>query len=81
MGIDRLTKAEVAHWSKVIDRMTHEQLARHLRFGPPGHPIFRSGSPLPDLFKKRFKAFGGMTPAMSKRIGWKCRLFEHYPFS
>jgi hypothetical protein len=53
-----------------INNMTAEQMARLWRFAPAGHEYFVSGSVLNEHFKKRFKELGGMTPEISKRIGW-----------
>lgn len=53
-----------------IDHLTHEEMCRFWRFAPPGHPYFNAEIPeVPAHFIKRFKAFGGMTPEMSKLIG------------
>jgi len=51
-----------------IDNMTAEQMAHHWRFAPVGDPIF-SSKPHTDRFLKRFRDLGGMTPALSKKIG------------
>jgi len=53
-----------------IDAMTQVEMARLWRFAPSGHPYFLGGSPLYEHFQARFKALGGMTPEVSKRIGW-----------
>lgn len=51
-----------------INKMTHEELARSLRFDPPGSPQWQG---LRGQYRmERFKSLGGMTPEMSKRIGW-----------
>lgn len=52
-----------------IDALPHEELARLWRFARVGHPYFS----VPQLFarfEERFRLFGGMTPELSKRIGW-----------
>ena len=51
-----------------IDGMTQEEMARHNRFAPAGDPVFagRAGQ----YFQVRFQERGGMTPAISKKIGW-----------
>ena len=61
-----MTKDEKAK----IDAMSQEDMARLWRFAPAGHPYFVSGSELSEYFAKVFKEKGGMTPAVSKRIGW-----------
>jgi hypothetical protein len=53
-----------------IDRMDHVEMARLWRFAPSGHPYFDSTLPLYDHFKARFNEYGGMTPTISKQIGW-----------
>ena len=51
-----------------VEKASHEQLARWYRFLPsdktPEH------QKLMDKIAKRFKALGGMTPEISKRIGF-----------
>lgn len=54
----------------LIDTMDAEDMARLQRFAPSGHPIFRTDLLLYKRFAARFKALGGMTPTISKRIGW-----------
>lgn len=66
-------------WKDKIDAMSHEDLARLWRFAAPGHPVFVAGSALWKHFEARHKAVGGMTPQVSKKIGWvrekePCRL-------
>lgn len=63
MILDAQTQAQ-------IDNMSHLQMARLWRFAPVGHPFFETGSPVGDYFQERFKALGGMTPDISKRLGW-----------
>lgn len=57
-------------WKDKIDTMSQEELASLQRFAPAGHPIFRSDLPLYEHFKERFAKLGGMTPTISKKIGW-----------
>ena len=54
-------------WQEDIDKMTHEQLAHSYRFAPSGDPLWQG--PVGDYAMARFKELGGMTPALSKRIG------------
>jgi hypothetical protein len=55
-----------------INDLTQVGCARLLRFAPSGHPYFRSDLPLVSgAFEARFKAVGGMTPEISKLIGWE----------
>ena len=50
-----------------IDNMTQEEMARHWRFDPSGSKYFMGE--VGEYFSKVFKEKGGMTPAISKRIG------------
>lgn len=52
-----------------INNMSHIEMARLWRFAPSGHKYFDSSLPYFDIFNKRFKAFGGFTPKISKLIG------------
>lgn len=52
-----------------IDGLTHMQLAEKWRFAPPGHVLF-TGDTF-DYFKYVFFSKGGMTPEISKSIGWE----------
>lgn len=65
-----MTEQEIAEWKEKIDNMSHEQMAMLWRFAPFGHPIYQIDSPLLKYFTDRFNTFGGMTPEISKRIGW-----------
>jgi hypothetical protein len=47
--------------------MSQEEMARLWRFAPSGHPVFSNDLPL----FGRFEELGGMTPEISKKIGWK----------
>ena len=53
-----------------IDELTQIEMAMKQRFAPAGHPFFDNTTKLPDYFNKRFKDLGGMTPEISKQIGW-----------
>ena len=53
-----------------INSMSQEDMARLWRFAPAGHDYFDSTKPYNAIFKKRFQEVGGMTPAISKSIGW-----------
>jgi len=61
---------EIQEWRDKIDQMSQRDMAHLLRFAPAGHPVFRSDLPLYDYFQGRFNALGGMTPQISKDIGW-----------
>lgn len=54
-----------------INEMSHEEMCSLWRFGECGHEFFDMKKPnLNKTFRDRFSAFGGMTPGMSKKIGW-----------
>ena len=66
-----LTKEEIDDWKKTIDNLSQHEMARLRRLAPAGHPIFRMNEPLCKYFEKRFRDLGGMTPAISKALGWE----------
>ncbi|RLG45571.1 MAG: hypothetical protein DRN81_01250 [Thermoproteota archaeon] len=53
---------------KRIDNMSQIQMATALRFAPAGDQLFIGECG--EYFDKVFKEKGGMTPAISKSIGW-----------
>lgn len=60
-------------WKAEIDEMSRYRMAALWRNAPVGHPIFQTTSFDGELFayfEKRFKEAGGMTPKVSKEIGW-----------
>ena len=59
-------KKEIAN----INSMSQYNMARLWRFAPVGHPYFNGTLPYHEVFKKRFKELGGMTPEISKELGW-----------
>ena len=50
-----------------VESADHEQLCRWWRF----LPSMRVGDPVSDRLVQRLKDLGGMTPEISKRIGWE----------
>ena len=54
-----------------INQMPHIEMCRLWRFAPVGHPYFRCGTPESEAFELRYKNFGGMTPEISKLLGWE----------
>jgi len=54
----------------IINKMTQREMASLRRFAPSGHPYFDKRKAFWKVFEKRFKELGGMTPAISKSIGW-----------
>ena len=67
---ERLTLEQVNQWTEKISEMPHIEMARLVRFAPSGHPIFDTRYPLHEQFGARFESLGGMTPELSKQIGW-----------
>ena len=65
-----MTDKEIQNWKDKIDKMSQIEMASLHRFAPSGHPIFDSTLPLYDYFRIRFSNLGGMTPTISKAIGW-----------
>jgi hypothetical protein len=65
------TEEEVKVWREKIPALTQMECAQLQRFAPPGHPIFDDRTDLFNLFSERFAEVGGMTPEISKRIGWE----------
>jgi hypothetical protein len=54
-----------------IGKLTQIECARLQRFAQSGHPYFRNDMPLVSkAFEARFEAVGGITPAVSKFVGW-----------
>ena len=62
-----MIQEEIEREKKNIDCLSQEGMARLWRFAPSGHPYFISGTELCEYFKSKFK---GMTPEISKKIGW-----------
>ena len=56
---------------EAIKRMGHEDMARIYRFAPSDHVYFETKIGLSKVFFGRFEKLGGMTPEISKKIGWK----------
>lgn len=53
---------------KQIDGMSQYDLAYKIRFLPSGNSLMRGASG--DYLLERFRELGGMTPEISKRLGW-----------
>jgi hypothetical protein len=53
-----------------INSMSHIEMAKLYRFAPSGHPYFDNSYPYSKIFNDRFEKLGGMTPEISKAIGW-----------
>ena len=66
-----MTPAVTKNHKKNIDKLSQIELTRLYRFAPSGHPYFSSDTGLYPYFTERFKELGGMTPSVSKQIGWR----------
>ena len=65
-----LTESEIQTWKTRIDAMDARECLELQRFTPSGHPVFRSDLPLYDYFQTHFAKLGGITPGLSKSVGW-----------
>lgn len=62
---------EIEKHKQLIDKMSVLEMAALWRFAPSGHKYFRRDEPeIGEYFSRRFHELGGMTPAISKIIGW-----------
>lgn len=63
---------EQGEWKTKIDQLSQIEMARIFRFAAPGeYPFFNTDyKELCDYFINRFRKMGGMTPEISKEIGW-----------
>ena len=68
--LEDFTPEEINRINAEIDAMSHVAMAYRWQFSPSGDDLFRSDLPFFARFEARYKAFGGMTPEISKRIGW-----------
>jgi hypothetical protein len=66
----KLTNEQKAELRKIY-ALTHRGMAHKFRFAPAGHPWFDMTKPYFRHFERRFKRLGGMTPEISKSIGWE----------
>lgn len=64
------TPEEIEKMKQNIMGMDQFSMAHMQRFTKSGHPYFRSDLPLYEVFKARFAELGGMTPEISKELGW-----------
>ena len=67
---NNLTEEDLQEWEEKIKFMSHFEMARMWRFSPSGHPVFSSQYRLFKQFEEKFNELGGMTTAISKRLGW-----------
>ena len=65
-----MTEEEIQNHLEAIEKMTQYDACYLWRNAPTGHPYFISDTILAVAFKKKFDELGGMTPSISKQIGW-----------
>lgn len=65
-----LTESEIATWKTRIDAMDARDCLELQRLAPSGHPVFRSDLPIYEYFQSHFNKLGGITPELSKSVGW-----------
>ena len=53
-----------------IQELTQMECARLVRFAPAGHKYFDLNKPFHEAFAAHFRSLGGMTPTVSKELGW-----------
>ena len=62
---------EALDWKGKIDKMSHIDMCRMVRFSKVGHPCFDTTKPeIREYFQKKYDDYGGMTSEISKLIGW-----------
>jgi hypothetical protein len=66
----KISDTAIQEWKDKIAVMSHEEMCRLWRTANIGHPVFNIDYPIYEYFKERYKDFGGMTPEMSKKIGF-----------
>ena len=66
-----MTDEEQQQAIKAINELSQYEMCRLRRFAPCGHPYFDSTIPaVYEAFQKRYKELGGLTPEISKELGW-----------
>lgn len=65
-----MTDEEIADYIGKIDGMNQEEMCRIYRFAESGSPYFIRDTEVADYFDKKFHERGGMTPEISKKLGW-----------
>jgi len=66
----KLSDEELVKYTHEINNMSQYGMAYLVRFADPGHPYFVNNE-VYDIFSKRFRELGGMTPEISKQLGWE----------
>ena len=67
---DSISQIDIDYHTKIINNLSQIECAKLHRFAPSGHMYFDSTLPLYKVFNARFESLGGMTPEISKAIGW-----------
>ena len=67
-----LTQEDIDNWKAQIDLLNQFAMCEINRFAKPGfYPWFDIHNPiLVAYWEERFKKLGGMTPEISKQLGW-----------
>jgi hypothetical protein len=66
-----MTPEDIDLHKLAIGQLDHTDMAIIHRFAPSEHPFFTVDTGLSKYFNDRFKKLGGMTPEISKLIGWQ----------
>jgi hypothetical protein len=66
-----MTEQDITRHKTDIDKLSQSEMARLWRFTPTtsGHPYF-TNKQLFEYFQTKYQKKGGMTPEVSKAIGW-----------
>lgn len=65
-----LTPEQIQIHKNHIDGLSQYDMAHMWRFSKAGENIYFTTPELTEHFNKRFKELGGMTPELSKELGW-----------
>jgi len=65
------TQEEIEEIKKDIDNLSHYEMVYLHRFAPIGHIYFHIHYPFYEYFRKRLDELGGITPELSKKVGWE----------
>lgn len=63
--------SELERRLKYIENLSHYEMVVLWRFAKSGHWLFEEGSPEATVFSRRFEKFGGITPELSKKVGYE----------
>lgn len=65
-----IDRARLSSWLLWISRLSQRDCAYLIRFSPPGGVSAFNDEELWGAFQAHFESVGGMTPTLSKSIGW-----------